>query len=1550
MKLRDEASDPIEEILSRIEPFGGQIEESYHSHWRHVIDEREDSDLAILLGKIARLRPAIDLRWVESWAGAAVVDRLRRSLFHLFRRESRDRWYVFHNSFRQFLLRRTAESPPDGFDESRDNRIHSEIADLCAAELPSSHWSWEEAYHRHRAGEHAKSVAAVNVDRLRGQLLAFRDIDAIQGDIRLAIASAGALRDFVALTRLLFVGAEFSSRGQSLSTVSLHELLLGNGDVEKACARIRHGRLLRISDSSALEFSCELLAIGLNQEARIIFELAEPIGLLKGAQTDRELVSNQIEVLKAWANVAVSFRSIVDIVKLIRGARQHGNTWDRNADPSEKILRFQDNMLTQAGYGLIASHKWDDLDLLIEELKETSLKGHKQFSLYVRAWKECREIGETSRARRYVERALTSVDSSDLGDDERTHLSEGLFRIIGDKVRAKEVFSKIAPPTLTSDPGMGDRIGPYLQRIRYSRLLYTFGDKRTATDLIPDGVEGHQRGAVYFERGLSEIGRLWAMAWRGIELDGTTFTMEAKPLLLLFCRDWNTEEGRSHWRLLTHLRSDFYELLVRAAQDHGVAAVRELGVTLEREWFEGERSNFWPASDIREITKQLFRSGADKTWCNNVFARTESLSSDDTDVSGRVSWRAGQAECWILIGESARAQKLLTQILEGSAGVEYRKDYQLDSWIEWMREVNSSQPEGAEDRTNLLASAVISLVESTEGRAAKTAAAALLNATFDWSPRRAVELCRILSESGAIDYESGAAIIAERALHSENPPCELCLNYSASVLIPISTDSEDSLATAIVGRCGKNGGNESAQRAADILARSVKIYGFPESRSGWLRGIAMGLQGLGLPIDHLDAITESAEEPRSILNLKDGSQLSRYEISERIRSTDDFFSLIDAEAGDSYFDWTPQIRELAKSLNADDVYSLADQLQLRRGEAMGLGALAERICELGDKERAWELGIRAVESSHKKGWIRFYDGGTTQAAFRSLVSVDAEKAREMAFKSLVDFLTSDGWYPLHVAMSLDEIAPIVCDSVPTLEIWIIIESYLHAIFFHSPELRRTYVGIYEPGNDTVHRAITDLICEFLGHPAQLLAEGAIRACADLLISDNIEIRGPLQQILTSGSIQVADTLIALDAVSAIDVSRVQAFTSQIGILRNSADQSIRWTAIRISRRLGLAPIESHQAVSLHSGYQGRAIVPGTVELDGGTKPSSFGIFPDSLDPYDLVSPWRLEVETIAKAAGLQFEGVLMRIIEFMRKISAESTWNSEAEKILRRQMDNAKLAFPYRRPRWTQGRRAIFHVLAELSDGGRLPAEGLNVFEEILRRYDADLVFRRPLTRPSVIRSTICPKYNEFNTTWVSEGQSLGIGELCTTIGGRTVVAELTSLKPAGNAMPSEKRASSLFPKSVKTPRPSADKSRFFPCLVRQLVKTYHDSSSETDGFPAVVHLGYGYDTPGEGWVAFDPGLARSLGWQPSDKGYLAWERDGELMVETMWWNDGCLDHAMPFYRKLEVGEGWLVVASEDALHQIEARIGPLKRVCAITREVFENRDPVNRTKYFESD
>lgn len=1542
----------LDSFLSSAEPFGERVDGIYHRYWRSIVEGSRDQEIEGLLAKLARLRPAIDLRWVKDWAGHQVVDRLRRSLSHLFRRETQDRWYFFHSSFRQFLLQRTAEVSYGEIDRERDCRIHSEIADLCAATPVSNRWNWEEAYHRHKAGQHERVLEIVSTERLREHFLSFRPIHLIREDIQIAFDSAGVLGNRIALFRCLFAGTEFQIRNNNLSLFSLYQVLFEIGEYELAGIHVREGNALYVDQKAGLEFSLSLFNGGLKEEARRVYDLSEPWELLKIPKgPESGLSGEQIELLDTWAEVSVRFRSLHDVVRIIRETQQRFLFWRLHPEDKSSCDGLQKRMLISAALGLIELKDWVGLGNLVEKLKDYGESAEAdRFHLLMRGWRAAKEKGDSESSAAFLDRVFSDFSLLQLDNHQKVVLSEAALRGLGDSVKATQILKSVKPPTVITNPGYQNDFTPYRFRFYYSRMFYALGDQRTPSEIIPDATNEEYYGCVILERAIMEIGRLWAMAWAGKSLNNSLFVHECWRLLRLFYHDLTGRKERDKWDRVVGYRSAFYELLVQCAHVHGRTAVAELASAFETEWFgEGTRM-FWPLCLIREITCKLFEYGADVSWCRSCLARIEHANEEETAPSQSVQWREDQARSWARIGELERARSVLREVLRLSVYIGSYKDHQLESWIEWMRMANSVDADGSSERFKLLASGIVGLVDNSEA-AVSDPAKLLLEVAFDWSPVRAVRLLDCLSASGAIRYIDGTAALVKKALERSPSVADLCCTYTGNCLIPLSNIADRDLVLKLVKRLTLFHGQGGAVEPIKNLVRAVNVWAISELRVKWLSGISEGMEQACLDPDvvGLQRYEEGSEEGSTWrLKLKDGQEISSQEVALQVCDADNLLSLIHAEASDSYFDWTLTINGLAKTFDADSTYDLAEHLELHRRRSQGLTLLADRLIKLGDIRRAWIVGEKALAASDPNGWLQNWDGGSIQEAFRLLARIDPVQGREMAFQSLVEYLIRHWGNPLSIAEELDRIAPLICDPVPVGEIWSFIEDYLRQMFADVTPLDNSLFEDNNTDPDTASHAMAQLACHFLGHPSHVLSHSAQRTCADLLSKGNVDIQQEIRQIIRDSGDRRVRAFHLLDAVSKQTPERISLFSNEIVTARSDPDQSVRWAAEIISNRLEI-PDEQRESREVKCVTRIiPLILPPLVKLSGKIEPTSFDILPDTKDPHELVSPWNEDIDLVARAANQSVDSVLARVVAMMQEISPKSAWNSESERQLRCQMNNADLKYHFARPRCLISRRAILHVVAELADEGLLSNDRLQALERVLRGYDPDLILLRPDIRPKDITQVSRAKYNEYRSNWVHKVSTHVNESFISKVEDQVVIAEKTFLKPPGSHNPSELRQVVQSPVSIKGPSAEGNHMTFFPRLIRELVSSYHDLSTKNGRFPAVVHWAYGYDTPGDEWLAFNPSLARSLCWQPSSKGLFAWKSgNDEVMVESIWWNDGVAE--TPESGNSEVGEGWLVVGTETAIKQMQEYLGPLRRVGAITRTIVESpKEICTETHYFE--
>ena len=916
------------EILARVEPYSGDIERQYHSHWRQI---ETDDELAHFMGLVARLRRVIDLQWIESWAGPVVVARFRRKFGHYFRKESANRWYFFHNSFRLFVIKRTRETAPGLVDEARDLQFHRELADRCRdAQAP---WTWEELYHRVAAGQHDLVLARATPAFFRKQLFALRPLAAIAGDIRLALRAVAARRDVVALTRLNLANAEITHRGNHLDDFPLARLLLSVGEDAIAVDHIRDGNQLRVARGSALRLARWLRYRGLAAEARTTFELAEPLEMVAtAAPVEDDYQSEKQELLEEWAEVAPSFRDLADVLKTVEHLAY------RDRDGKDGTPAFRRSMLFHVGLGLMQQERWDELEEVFDKLDtDSAVDPTWWFWLNVRAWRHAAEADDGERARSFVAR-VQERGASGLSPSERVVLAEAVFRILGNETGAKALIVGVEQPELVTDfLGARSTIAPFFPRLRLNRLLFAFGEARPLAAIVASSAEPREEGLVYFERGLVAIARIWGEAWKGRVLDAATLLQEAAPLLLLFSRRGSEVREWTYWHSLQSLRGEFYGLLIDAVADHDRAALDDLAEAFEAEWAPPESAGYWPADLRRSIVRSFFDKGKPVAWAVERLEALEAFMLEGEDTAGRISQCQKQAEAWRAIGKMENARRLIDRAIQVSFSVGYRKDYQLDDWIGWLDRANAVDRAGTKQRILWLARALPTLSDLIESRAVFSAANELLKACFRWSPRRALSLFEFFIRHRIIRYETALGGIVADAIAAGTLPSAMALHVLTEFLVPIVRSGNEALASAVIRKTHAEG--RDAIEGGRMLLSQAERFGLPSTRKRWRRGVALALQSLGedpgkLGLTDDDVRPDRDEGEIGDLRLKDGSRLTEDEASARVTSAADIEALLSNETEGLVLRLDADLgacRRVARPLSGR-----ADRCRPRRQAAVGL--------------------------------------------------------------------------------------------------------------------------------------------------------------------------------------------------------------------------------------------------------------------------------------------------------------------------------------------------------------------------------------------------------------------------------------------------------------------------------------------------------------------------------------------------------------------------------------------------------------------------------------
>lgn len=1551
------SQEGFEQILDKTEEFTGDIESYYHSYWRQIVN---DDQLSHLFGLLARVRGLIDLTWFGNWYNCFKIDQLRRTAYQFFKREDVNRWYFFHNSFRVFIINKTREIPPDGYDPSRDITFHHELAEQYAQSPDNSPLRWEELYHRIASKEHDIVLQRATQAWFRSQFFAYRSIDDIKTDIQLALKSALVKNDVVALCRLILAGAELSQRAYSFGSDILPSMFLGIGDYRLAFEHTRTGNRLRVGAHSALELSHELYLAGYIDEALRIFELSEPLDILSGSQEVREYHREDDELLITWAEVAVYFRDIKSIIAAIRHVRVSRDD-RRDEDPEQLTQSLQNYLLLRAGLALLDEAKWDELQQVIAEF-DLQNPHHQRYwlSLHIHIWEKCSADGDHEKARQFLGTVLQRADELHIEDDVRTRIAEAIYHILSDQEEAWRWFVQVSEPELqTNIYHTESGINPFMKRFRYFRLRYLFGERREHYLLIPNAAEPRNQGIVFFERSLCVIAKIWADAWRQVHYTPTEIDREIFPLLRLFNRDWRDKQYWSLWFLICSSRGEFYGLLIRAVAAHGQEAIEGLRVAFDREWQGEEKEKYWPTNLCREIILNLYHIGIDRNWVVQHLSSIEQTMLERENVSGRIEECKKQAHAWIAVKDIKSAKRNIDQLLHVTFSVDSEEDYQLDSWIEWVKKINVQEPEHAIERIVWFARGIVSLEEHAKGGATNSAACNLLELTFAHSPRRCVRLFEWFFEKRVTGYSDSLYAMLKAALQFPNPPIQHIKYVLCDFLLPYASELHTKLSGEFINRVADGDDADFVTVIVQYMLSKVDVYALPEMRPFWRNVVANALQRQGIDIALVglhpeDLVTKSYSSGTSdIFTLNDGTELTFSEAEERASTPSGLIKLLQNTARDSYFHWEKVVERLADNLFEDDIRNLSTLFEERNRNSQVFAILSERLSALGAFEEAWRLGEKALETSSPYGWSITYDGGTRLSAFQALNYADSNRVHRMAFETLVNDLTGEFRHPERIALHLHQILPFITDEVPHAQVWDAVFDHVQMLFDKIPLIDDTPDIEYEATPDIPEFAFIDMLLQFVNHHINVLAQAAQRAVAKLLLDYDEATQHVLIESLKDEYNDTHEPLIiVLEAVSCINPNTLKPFEETILQLYASPSYEVRRAAKHICERVGWKePEPLFQSITLPSIYNLSLSTHGTGRLISQSQIHSTEPIPDSDNPKEIIQPFGDIYDEVAQEVGIPFTNICYRAVQIMGKLSPQEHWSAQGERKLRSSFESAGLRMSFTRPRASLARLALFHMIAELLDAGRLDHDSLSRLERELRFYDPNMLLTEPVKRPSFISSIQSSRSERgSNDEWCEQVTQVNSAMVTKTEDGNIILGEYAEFRCLEQGVPTEIRGQ-VVSHEGKTRINVNEVPRAMFENVSQLLKDEYASIRIGSGWiPIVIHNNaYKCDTLAANWLALNPTIGESFGWRFVKDGLFRWvDEEVNLMAETIWWSDGLLQQGSLHLYNV-VGEGWLVVASDLGWQKIRGSFNDLKRINYIKREYTKQEQlKIQRDTYSE--
>lgn len=1526
-------SSAIDAILDNANPYQGHVDQGYEIYWQGI---QQNTSLLELLALLARLRIPFDPLELMRWVDEATVRNLVREAGFYFHKDTPHRWRFFHNSFRQFILNRTSLNLLDERDEARDRDYHRRLADLASQSPVDSPQSWETLYHLACAEEWEPVLKLATQDYFRRQFYSLRPLMDIKEDISFALRAARAKQDGIAIFRYLLIEHELGERQQVLDQMDVPELILALYGTEAVLNYLMDGSNLRVNDEVGLEFCLRLVSVGEIKASRLIFEAAEPLEILSGAQPTKQHGTDWT-LLKHWIRCAHHFRSFEEIETAIAALRvevpQHASDEDE-AVATTNLRAYLRQVLVSAVSTHPDSDKWASLRTL-------SIKPEEQEALCEQLdFKICNLHPSYPEAQAALDRIMSWATKEALDDIDRVLIADYLFTIRGDAKGASHwIEGLLQPPNYDWSSSQWKRLDPFTLRIRLNRLLATLGRTVDPVEAVPDSDDPSKHGNVLFERQLVIIASIWGCAKKGEIMSPDEITRSLHPALRLFNRSHSETRDWSAWYQFAGAAVDYFDLMIRSVAAHGQEAVRILSREFEQQWTQEKTAQYWSTNRRRAIALALYRNGDDR---DTFIRRLEGLEKEIGvwhDVHERAEEYGQLALAWREAGEVERGRTLIPQLLQGSFGIYHHKDRQLQQWVDLLAKAAATQPDLVCEDIGRFATALVVLEQAGRGRGTQDAATELLALAMIANPGYAKTLFVWLLEHGGIHFSSAVSGLLLGALRHETPPLEAIFVVVRHLLVPFDSYIYEPLAKQLAARTAQCAKSVIAEHLMAELTQAIQVKAYPGERPRLWRAMIAGLREAGQDSRFFEKLLSKnpgeQDSSSSSLLLKDGRKLTEEDVLVLVNSFEQLVALIESIEKTEYFPWRRVIKPLIGHFSVQQTHRLLSLLEPHGLDGMVRNMCASRLHDLGLTNDALLILEEVLGETTASGWDKSWDGGSRQHAIKALIAIAPDKWRPRALETLVDDYISEFHYPFNLIHNLEELADILFEEVPWDQLWPEIREHIYQLSDFS--LAEEQAPSQHESGLTVEEVLLQAVVWAANLPIDEVRDQVHCAFCDFVIQGiaPAATKAVISAQLSGEQPKVIQGLALLDTTWQLGSPLAQDYSDQILSFLSSSDFILRCMATELAEEIGLS-IETDQnaAKPLPMIYNLHLPPLGSVEravpFDAIRADESY---PDSNDALEMTRPFNEDLEWLSRASEVPLENLLQRTAALMRQLVPEEQWSQAAAEKFLKFLRGIELQLRYNRQRPQVASRAICQVVAELADADRIDIDAQAFAYSQLYRYDWRLAGKEPVIRPNAVEPLKNFGLFSKKEEWV-EQRAVAFENIATSFdAGYLVVGELSQFKAWDWSVPTEHRFSMACHPDWPRTNKLRDAFDFFP------YKTIWNASEYPNlygvgKFPALVIYGHSRQVAigGTEWLAFNPAFASKLGWSLSSEGLFRWvDADEKTMVESIWWQDGPMDRQPP--RSNEVtGEGWLVVVSPEAQLSILQHYSPITFMRAVKR------------------
>jgi len=1488
-----------DQLLARQDFYYEDIENYYQKIWESI---DAGSDLKQFLGLFGRVKGEINLEFVREWGFDEKVHReFRKKTIHLFSNRN-NRLVFFHNSFRQFIIKQTAFDELTGLhDPAKEDRFHAKLADYYQRSRQEP--PWNRNYHLYKSRQYDLFISEATGEQFTQQLLDYRPAEKIRQDMQLGIRIANFQKNDIILARYLFLLTELHSRIQNFDPAGFVEEHLQLGRIDVVRNYLRDDHILNTSKRFALSSCQDIYFFGDKAEAKLIFSLAEP----------EEIHENEIVVepdtnyehtvsdLEEWASAAVLFGDASAIITLIGTVRFSGDARYLPRHDSVEKLKFR--LWFYAAVTLAKTESWQLFDQITAKYDAADdYQAHMLVSLLVFA-------AENGPAQTYLPVLLAKFDPVVTADENKVLIADAIFRLSGDLKQVKAWINGVSQPKIrNNDLSENYTLKSFAYRIKLNKLLQLTGQGQDIFTAVPAAQSSMDQALVEFERMLCLIAELLADGIR--HKKDARVLQRIKPITGFYYRPLASSD--SHKYTIKRLRKEYFDFLINAIAAHGTLMLNQA-----KDYFLAEfeaQPGHWPPDRKSEVLFSLIHFGMEKDLLipNIEACETEVLAGHDS--AGRIEQCQDQLKGWLDLADYERAERWMKQAIREALSIGYRKDYQLNTWMDWLEKANAKEPGLARERIDLYLSRLAYVKDVTEHQPFWRAAQKILRVTYNWNYGAGTRAQQYLVQKGLVHFEDSLEEFVRGTLNQVgNDELLTVIDLYNELLLSNADESRTTLLEDFLKRLAATGMPELIAEGLRRLCATIQIGVFDVYRPAYF-AVIMNFPGLkefdfrtlDLP-DPLD-LPEPDHSSNRLTLAADHQTLSEKEVLEKVTDFESFEKLLLLEDKiNSSFDWHLVFDKLEPVLTSENIRQLTVIVDKHRKESRFYAELSDAALLLQDKALAVKLANKAIESSSSSGWDKYYDGGSRLNGFRALAAADPQTGYGLAFDTFCnDILATD--YTSTYAEGLSDILPVISKQTSASALYPEVASHAAGMLSNAAADPLSFESL-APDTRSFREPMLDFLVFLCHFPATPIRKSALQYLATHL---GFFPEASLKRLAFAAE-KDQELLAELLLLNRDDETLIGDFRQELLHLGRSKNFSVENYAL--SLLIGLDEDfepEPNPQTELSPLYHMHLGQMASIRQPGPLKPEDF--VEETEDVRVITRALDFWVNYLADHTPFEKLNIQHRIYAVMKEIADAEEWSAGREKAIREQLESLDIKTSFTRPRVDIVRRAVLHVMKELNDGGYgFDPDHLTMLEF----KDPETLLIPKHKMPTHIHA-IKVKH-EMNKEWVTKlPEHYRLREALVSNGtGWTVIGEYYQLKKLEWGFPTETYQSQLkFKKAVN----DEEGEYIFGALFQRLL--IH--SPDPDGWPeagqviAINENRFFSRDLRSSWIAFNAKLAFRLGWLPHATVPLSWvDSSGNLMVESVYWENGNM-HLVSRVSEANAGEGWFVNLSDAGMSALK--------------------------------